>query len=52
MTGENIVRAAMLFKPLTPDYWKKIERKREFIGALMKEGLDPVLMYKAIQHRT
>jgi hypothetical protein len=42
----------MLFKPLTPDYWKSIKGKSEFLEGLMKEGLDPVWMFKAIRHQT
>jgi hypothetical protein len=42
----------MLTRSLPRDYWTMIAEKREFWEALMREGLDPVLMYKAIQHRT
>jgi hypothetical protein len=42
----------MLTRSLPSDYWTKIVEKREFLDALLREGLNPTWIFKAIQHRT
>jgi hypothetical protein len=42
----------MKVKSLAADYWTQITRKKEFLDNLMKEGLDPRLIGRAIRHMT
>jgi hypothetical protein len=42
----------MLVSLVPSDYWTKIVAKREFLEALIREGLDPILMLKAIRNHT
>lgn len=42
----------MLTRSLPRDYWKMIVEKRKFLDDLMREGMDPLLIFKAIRNRS